>query len=164
MYAIKDYEFKVKDTYFKLVVEFIIRQNCPHALVKQGTAKNPQFLIRNMSEGYLRPIGSGVAREVRKIIFERPVGDVFEGCIEAITDLSSVFGSMPLPGGSVVVRMPVILTNNLEFENKFKNRRQTNRVVFELKPQGFGYMIATNKGLEIMAKKLDQAIQIFSPK
>ena len=164
LYAINDYELKVKDDYFKLVVELIIRQNCPRVFIKQGSAKNPQFLIRNMSEGLLRPLGAGVAREIRKIIFERPVGDIFEGCIEAISDIGSVFGSMPLPGGSVVVRIPVILTNRIEFENKTKHRRQANRVVFELKPQSFGYMIATEKGLATMIDKIDKSITVFSPK
>ncbi|MBR9680234.1 MAG: hypothetical protein GOU98_00220 [Candidatus Altiarchaeota archaeon] len=163
LYAIRDYEIKIKDSYFKFVIELFIRQNCPRILIKQGNSRNPQFLIRNMSEGLLRPIGAGVAREIRKIIFQRPVGDIFEGCVEAIADIGSVFGSMPLPGGSVVVRIPVILANHVEFENKTKNRRQAKRVVFELKPQGFGYMIATQKGLEIMIDKIDKGIKVFSP-
>ncbi|MBR9689930.1 MAG: hypothetical protein GOV01_03475 [Candidatus Altiarchaeota archaeon] len=161
LYAIRDFEFKMQKEYFKLVIELVIRQNCPRVLIKQGTAKNPQFLIRNMAEGLLRPVGSAIAREVRKVIFERPVGDIFEGCTEAIADLGSVFGSLPLPAGEVVVRIPIILANHVEFENKLGTRRSLKRVVFELKPQGFGYLISTEHGIHTMVNKFEQGIKTF---
>lgn len=163
LYAIRDFDFRVGEDDFELIVELLITQSGQRAVVKQGAAKAPKFLIRNSAEGFLKPIGAGVSREIRKVLFSYPAGDVLEGCGDAVAEAGSFFGVLPLPGADVVARIPVVVTHYVEFENKLGSRRNVKRAVFELKPQNFGFVVATEHGLEAMAEEIQKRIKALSP-
>jgi hypothetical protein len=162
-YAIKDFEFKVSGEQFRVIVELLIRENCHRVLIKQGNAKKPNFLITNSAESLMKPIGAGVSKEIRKVLFAQPAGDVMEGCGEAVGDVSEVFGTVAVPAADVVARIPVIMSNYVEFENKVGNRRHVKRAVFELKPQHYGYVVATEHGLADMVKEFEAKLRAISP-
>ncbi len=163
LYAIRNFELKVGGEPLELIVELLIKKGCHRTVIKQGKAKKPSFLIQNSAEGLLKPVGAGLSKEIRKLLFSCPAGDILEGCADAIRELSAAFGSLPLPSTDVAARIPVVLAEYVEFESNSGSRRDVKRAVFELKPSGYGYLVATPHGLEEMAETLERRLRALSP-
>jgi len=159
LYVVKVYELRIVGNKIDVVVEMFIHKGCGPVFLKQGGAKNPQFLIKNSTEGLLKPIGTGIAKKVRDVLVSRPVGDILTGCDEAIADLTNLFGSIPISTFPVNIRMPVVLVESIEYESKLGSRKSVKRGVFEMKPQNFGYIITTEQGLKRMLTKMEKAIR-----
>ena len=164
LYAIRDFEFKIRDQSIKIALELILRQNCNISFIKHGSAKNPTFLIKNNAPGLFRAVGSSLSHVIRDFLFSQPTGDIFEGCVNSIADIGSVFPTLPLPPVDIVARIPVIHTRSLEYESKIGGRKKTDLAIFQLRPQNFGYVFATEKGVSELAKNLEKKIKAFSPK
>lgn len=163
LHAARDFDFQVSGEDLRVVLELLLRRDCRRAVVEQGSARRPSFLIRNSGQGLLKPVGAGASKLLRRAIFSFPAGDVFQGCTEAVRELSGVFDSTPLPPATVNARLPVVLAGELEFENKMGSRRPVEGAVFELKPRNFGYMVLTEGGLKRFTGQIERSLQSLSP-
>jgi hypothetical protein len=162
LYCIREFRTKFKELRIKTTLELIVRPNCPFVKLSRGAAKNPHFLIQNTIEGMAKPIGSSIDQEIRKAIFYNLAGDVFEGCTDAVSDISSVFTSVPFPKSDVLARIPIIVARELEYDSGIEPVKKVDSAVFELKPQSFGYMVVTERGMANFLKALDKKIKVFS--
>ena len=159
LYAVKVYEPQILGKKLDVVVELFIHKGCGPVFLKQGSAKNPQFLIKNSLGGLLKLVGTGITKKVRDVLMSRPVGDTLTGCDEAVAELTNLFGSIPISTFPVNIRMPVVLVESIEYESKLGGRKPVKRGVFEMKPRNFGYIIATEQGLKRMLTKIEKAIR-----
>ena len=158
LYAVKKYGIRIGGSPASVVVELIVRRGCKQVFVGQGGTRGPQFLIRTSAQGLLRPLGTAVVKDLRDIFMLKRVGDTSKGCEAAIEELSGVFGSLAIPEATVNARIPVMIVEKLEYQSKLGKRKEFKRAVIEMKPERFGYVVATAGGLKQMIKKLDKLI------
>ncbi len=163
LYAIKDFNFYFNNLPLKTTIEFLIRQNCQKILIKHGTTKKPNFLIKNDSQGLLRPLSANIVQAIRKVLFANPSGDTMEGFTQSILEVSGVFGTLPLPSADVSVRIPILQTRELWYNDGIHPSKQLDQIIFELKPKQFGYLAVTEKGLKNFVQSITTKIKEVEP-
>jgi len=163
LYGIKDFNFYFNELPLKTTIEFFIRQNCPEIIIKRGTTKKPNFLIKNNAHGLLRPLSANIIQSIRKLLFSNPAGNIIEGYSQSIREVSNVFSTLSLPSADVSVRLPIIQTRELLYDDGIHPPRQVNQIIFELKPRRFGYLAVTEKGLNDFVNNIIRKVKDVEP-
>lgn len=161
-YAFKDLSFKTKNFERPIVIsaEILIRREDDRVLIKQGNAKLPDFLIRSQpSDGFMKATLKSAESILRNIIYSNPTGDTISGGGRSIAELSSIFSALPMPEGNMNFRLPIIVSENIQFENNMSSVYPVERAVFEMTPQKFGFVFATSESLKALVAEIEASFK-----
>ena len=161
-YAFRDWSFYIKnfERPITMVLELLIRQDDERIHIKQGHAKHPEFLIVSRpSDGFMKATLKSAESTIRSVLFARPTGDVLSGGGIGVSEISTLFSALPIPDGNFVMRFPVVVADNLQFETKTGNIFPVESALFEMKPQKFGFIFANEKGLKELIGSMEEKIR-----
>lgn len=161
-YAFKELSFKTRNFEKPIVIsaELLIRKDSDRVLIKQGTAKTPDFMIVSRpTDGFMKATLKSTESTLRDLIYSTPTGDIISGGGKSIAEIISVFSAIPVADGSMSFRLPIVVSENIQFENNMGSIFPIERGVFELNPQRFGFIFATTKGLNELIHEIEGSLR-----
>jgi len=161
-YAFRDLSFKTKNFERPIVItaELLIREEPERVLIKQGNARLPDFMIVSRpTDGFMKATLKSAEEILRKVLFSAPAGDSISGGGRSISEIGSIFSALPLPESDLSFRLPVVLSENIQFENNMASVYPVEKAIFELKPQKFGFIFSTRKGLKNLVDEIEEKLK-----
>ena len=101
------------------------------------------MIISRPTDGFMKATLKSTESTLRDLIYSNPTGDIISGGGKSISEISSMFSAIPAAEGSLSFRLPIVVSENIQFENKMGSIFPIRKGVFELNPQRFGFIFAT---------------------
>ncbi len=163
LFLSKEYRLEAKELSkpVTLTMEFVLRSVRVEVIASRNSPVKPKFMVvvNPALSGIERVAASSVASLIRRELYECAIADVIDPFQEkAIRSLITSFPLLPLPNVDVAVRIPVLLVREITYFGPMGSGESTERVLTEIRPQGYGLMVSTEQGLKELVSRIEHLL------